>query len=238
MGDKQALESSNVSITDKQPPTPTQDRIAGKVPVDVIELLKESSVLVKNSFFLWHIIPNVEEGTGTFVDTGKPDACVLATDNHVMRNVRATVQLHDGSEHPANVLARDLAIDVAYLKVEGINDPQKNCPVLPLAERHEEGGTARPVASFGWVRGEPKVFNGTTREFIPRYKWGAPRLVGEDMQRNRAAFRIGGGPGQSGAAIVNEHGHILARVQGCGNGNILGIRASDLRESIHRIFGN
>ncbi len=86
-------------------------------------------------------VPGIGLGSGFFVH---PSGYML-TNNHVIEDAdRIRVQTSDGSDYPAEVLARDPAYDLALLKVR--NSSGRRFAVLPMGDSGEVGAGELVIA--------------------------------------------------------------------------------------------
>ncbi|MBX9567692.1 MAG: serine protease [Candidatus Obscuribacterales bacterium] len=162
-------------------------------------------------------------GSGFFVkESGYkgPERCEFATSNHVINPEkqldlsRLEITLDDGSRYSAKVLRQDKAHDLAILKLEGVNEPEKVCKSLPLADREPSDG--EEMIRLNRTRWETDFRYGKFLEQTNRNKQTLPELDGEDINRRMLAFdhyhnvshNFSGGP------YINSKGEIMAQHEG------------------------
>ena len=144
---------------------------------------------------------DVGGGSGFIIS---PDGLIV-TNRHVVDDASATytVVLADGSKHDAKVLARDTAIDLALIKIDG-----KNLPTLTLGDSDslQLGDT---VVAIGNALGE--FSNSVTRGIVSGINrtitagdMGGSEVIDQAIQTDAAI-----NPGNSGGPLLNLAGQVV-----------------------------
>jgi serine protease Do len=144
---------------------------------------------------------DVGGGSGFIIS---PDGLIV-TNRHVVDDASATytVVLADGSKHDAKVLARDTAIDLALIKIDG-----KNLPTLSLGDSDslQLGDT---VVAIGNALGE--FSNSVTRGIVSGINrtitagdMGGSEVIDQAIQTDAAI-----NPGNSGGPLLNLAGQVV-----------------------------
>lgn len=141
-------------------------------------------------------------GTGFIISS---DGLVL-TNRHVVTDVDAEyeVSMSDGATYTAEVLARDLILDIAVLKIQA-----ENLPVARLgsSEKIEIGET---VIAIGDALSEYQntvtkgVISGIGRRVIAADGFGSSEIIEEALQTDAAI-----NPGNSGGPLINIDGEVI-----------------------------
>jgi hypothetical protein len=120
----------------------------------------------------------------------------------VPTNDQATIKTADGKSMSGIVEKRDLANDLAMVRVDNVKDPAKECPGLPIADSH--GKLFDDTIAVAANR-EPAYFGGRVGGL---YKRGDVRVLealpGEDLERQMLAVKMRTGPGAAGAVLANS----------------------------------
>jgi S1-C subfamily serine protease len=137
----------------------------------------------------------IQEGSGWVVQED-----LIVTNAHVVAGERETqVQLHDGSDRDATVVAYDPARDLALLHVPGLG-----LPALPLRDAD--------VGDVGGVYGFP---GGGPLTISPFEVSEQMEAVGSDIyDRNRSTRQVlvlasNLNPGDSGGALIDPNGNVI-----------------------------
>jgi serine protease Do len=140
-------------------------------------------------------------GSGFIVS---PDGLIV-TNRHVVDDTAATytVVLSDGSKHDAKVLARDTAIDLALIKIDG-----KNLPVLTLGDSGSLQ-LGQTVVAIGNALGQ--FSNSVTRGIVSGIDrkitagdMGGSEVIDQAIQTDAAI-----NPGNSGGPLLNLDGQVI-----------------------------
>jgi serine protease Do len=133
-----------------------------------------------------------------------PDGLIV-TNRHVVDDTTATytVVFADGSKHDAKVLARDTAIDLALVKIDG-----KNLPTLSLGDS-DTLQLGQTVVAIGNALGE--FSNSVTRGIVSGINrkitagdMGGSEVIDQAIQTDAAI-----NPGNSGGPLLNLAGQVI-----------------------------
>lgn len=184
-------------------------------------------------------------GSGFFVkEAGYNGAerCEFATSNHVINPQkeldlsRIEITLDNEKRYSATVLHQDKAHDLAILRLDGVEDPEKVCKSLPLAEREPSAG--EELIRLNRTRWETAFRYGKFLEETNRNKQTLPDLDGEDTNRKMLAFdhyhnlanNFSGGP------YISSKGEIMAQHEGGQrSGYSLGTPAADIAIELKKL---
>ncbi len=140
-------------------------------------------------------------GSGFFITS---DGYIL-TNRHVLTDEDSgyTVTTHDGISYEAEVVSRDLNLDIAFLHIEG-----EDFDTLPLGDSEELrlGQTAMAIGySLGELRNSVSVgvVSGLVRDIYAREGFRVERLEG--MIQTDAAINLG----NSGGPLLNLKGEVI-----------------------------
>lgn len=187
-------------------------------------------------------------GSGFFVRSSSDKAgigqCELVTDNHVIDidkrlTTEIEVQLDDGTKHKATVIKKDPAHDLAFLKVEDITDPAKQCKPLTLSDEKLNIGDS--TVRLNRTRWEPDYRTGTYQRNAIRKDQDLPDLEGEDLNREFLVFNTFNSTGHqfSGGPYIDKSGKVVAIHEGGQSSDIsLATPASDIKEQLDELHGN
>ncbi len=154
-----------------------------------------STVYRQNWFF--EIIPQQGTGSGFLVDdTGR-----IVTNNHVISGARELeVTLPDQSKYRASVLTRDVANDIALLKIS----PRKKLPFLRLGDS-DPLLVGQKVLAIGNPFGlEGTLTTGIISSLGRSLRDESGRTL-ENMVQTDAAIN----PGNSGGPLLDSHGNVI-----------------------------
>lgn len=132
---------------------------------------------------------------------------LIVTNRHVVErdDVEYTVFTSDGKKYPARVVARDAALDVAMIKIEG-----NSFTALELGDS-EELTPGQSVIAIGNALSEFRntvsvgVISGLSRSIIAGDSTGQAELLDEVVQTDAAI-----NPGNSGGPLINLRGQVVA----------------------------
>ena len=133
-----------------------------------------------------------------------PDGLIV-TNRHVVDDTSATytVVLSDGSKHDAKVLAKDTAIDLALIKIDGKNLPTLllgDSDTLQLGDTVVAIGNALGEFSNSVTRG---IVSGVNRK-ITAGDMGGSEVIDQAIQTDAAI-----NPGNSGGPLLNLAGQVV-----------------------------
>jgi S1-C subfamily serine protease len=131
---------------------------------------------------------------------------LVVTNRHVVEDAAATytVVFSDGSKHDAKVLARDTAIDLALLKIDG-----KNLPTLSLGDS-DSLQLGQTVVAIGNALGEFSnsvtrgIVSGINRKITAGGTMGGSEVIDQAIQTDAAI-----NPGNSGGPLLNLDGQVI-----------------------------
>lgn len=183
-------------------------------------------------------------GSGFFADiAGAKDkaSCRLLTDNHVISlypelTVTLEVQLDDGSKYPGKVIKQVPSHDLAVIELEGVKDPQKQCPALKLADKEAAPGDT--VLRLNRTRWESEAYQGKYLGMEKRRDQQLPELEGENKDRDLMVFDIYNNLGQqfSGGPFLNKEGEVIAINEGAqGSRKGLATPAADIIKQLESL---
>lgn len=210
------------------PAAPNEDQslsaMVKKVPPAVVSIVisKEVSVMQPNDMFNFgpFSFDMGNGGQGQGGDTNSPTQKqtvgggsgfivspdgLIVTNRHVVDDTSATytVVLSDGSKHDAKVLARDTAIDLALIKIDG-----KNLPTLALGDS-DTLQLGQTVVAIGNALGE--FSNSVTRGIVSGINrkitagdMGGSEVIDQAIQTDAAI-----NPGNSGGPLLNLDGQVI-----------------------------
>lgn len=150
-----------------------------------------------------------------------PEQCELATSNHVITPEgkgldlqKLEITMDNGDRYEGHVIGRDPAHDLAFIKLDGVKDPEATCKSLPLMDRDPNmGETYTRISRNRWESDfrKGKYLGESTRE-----KMELPTLEGEDTKRRMLEFDafVSTGHSYSGAPFINDKGEIAALHEG------------------------
>ena len=139
--------------------------------------------------------PRRTSGSGFVID---PSGLIVTNAHVVEGEVTVQVKLADGRRFPARVVGLDRRVDLALIRVEGV----QNLPVLPLGDSN-----GLRVGEFVLALGHPFGLEQTVSFGIVSRK-GAPLAVaapGFDFIQTDAAIN----PGNSGGPLLNMAGQVV-----------------------------
>jgi len=142
-------------------------------------------------------------GTGFVISA---DGLIL-TNRHVVEDTQAdyTVLMNDGQKYPAKVLARDLAQDLAVIKIE-----KNNLPVLKLGDS-DKLEIGQSIIAIGNALGEFRntvsvgVVSGLSRSISASGDFGQSAEQLDNVIQTDAAIN----PGNSGGPLLNLAGEVV-----------------------------
>ncbi len=154
-----------------------------------------STVYRQNWFF--EIIPQQGTGSGFLVD----DSGRILTNNHVISGARELeVTLADQSKYRATVLTRDVANDIALIKIS----PRKKAPFLRLGDS-DPLMVGQKVLAIGNPFGlEGTLTTGIISSMGRSLRDESGRTL-ENMIQTDAAIN----PGNSGGPLLDSHGNVI-----------------------------
>jgi hypothetical protein len=212
-----------------------------ETPFSAHELLTENSQMVRTkswtSFAL--VIPNVEYGTGFFVDTGDSNRCVVAADTHQIHAL-PSVTLHDGKSFWASVIHQNEKTEMTYMELNGVPDPEITCKGVKLSEQADDFKAQRDVHLTGYPGssdGQQRTLTGISLPIGLRDAAFSTGFFSSPVNLSVAAFKIeGGGPGISGSPIFDSTtGAAIAVVAGGRSNIVLAKPISWVRDDIAEI---
>jgi len=134
-------------------------------------------------------------GSGFFVSSGAPNACEVATLNHVTESDRSiAIIMQTGTIYKAHPEKIDLPHEIAIYEVEGVKDPQHVCKPVELDTTPLKSGDKVLGLGDNEDPTHPGSYNGTFGAYVPRAEPERLGLLdlgeeeGEDMQRPVAWF--------------------------------------------------
>ena len=139
--------------------------------------------------------PRRTSGSGFVID---PSGLIVTNAHVVEGETGVEVKLADGRRFPGRVVGRDRRVDLALIRVDGV----QNLPVLPLGDSN-----ALRVGEFVLALGHPFRLEQTVSFGIVSRK-GAPLAVaapGFDFIQTDAAIN----PGNSGGPLLNMAGQVV-----------------------------
>jgi S1-C subfamily serine protease len=123
---------------------------------------------------------------------------LIATNAHVVGRGPVAVSLPDGSEHPARLLARDDALDLAFLRVDAAG-----LPVIPLGDS-QQLTPGDVVIAFGHPWG---VHGAATSGIVIGMGDRLPELARTGREWLAASLHLR--PGHSGGPMVDAQGRLV-----------------------------
>jgi S1-C subfamily serine protease len=182
-------------------------------------------------------LPGMEKrGTGFFVTAqghGASGTCEIATDNHVVAESlgKPRIELLSGEKFVGEVELNDPAHDTAVLKITGVENPAKTCPVLPLGSP-DSPSPGEPVARVSFKYSAAGLFTGESERFKAKKIAQDP---GEDMNRSIHIFDMNSAPGDSGSAIFNSSGKVTDLTWAAGKETTAGTPVDALKRDLDQI---
>ena len=145
---------------------------------------------------------DVGGGSGFLIS---PDGLIV-TNRHVVEDTTATytVVLNDGSKHNAKVLARDTAVDLALIKIDG-----KNFPTLPLGDS-DSLQLGQSVVAIGNALGQfsnsvtSGIVSGVNRQITAGDQLSGSEVIDQAIQTDAAI-----NPGNSGGPLLDLNGQVV-----------------------------
>lgn len=178
-------------------------------------------------------------GSGFFISADRDGKqCEIASVNHsVVPNSRlqldsVEVTLQDGSKFDAKLHRQDLAHDLAYLTISGVENADKVCKVLKLAEETPEPGENIVRISRKPSPSDAAFHAGKYIETIDRSSLDLIHLDGEDPTRKLYKLELSNQREQAfgGSPILNESGEVVAvHAGGLSGSETLAVPVSDLK---------
>lgn len=173
------------------------------------------------------------------VDNGPDSFCRLATDNHVVGTVssEARINLQDGKAYPFEVELRDVANDIAIVKVKGV--PSEFCQPIAVEKEPLALTPGDSVLKIGAREGEPNSTVGRVETYFRRSQaTGLPLLPGENAARPMLSVQtkdLMSHGGDSGGPILGAGGKAIAVMDAEGTGVIAGTPSNFLYDDLQKV---
>lgn len=210
----------------------------GGAVFDAHALLSEgSSQVVRTKSWKTHgyVIPDIERGSGFFVDAGDRERCIVAADTHQIHHF-PSVTLKDGRSYSASVIKANDRNEMTYLEVYGVPEPATTCKGVKLSQTDNSFTTPQAVFLVGYPRSSGGAQKTLTGEVVPvgvkqhgfyTGMFSTPKVL------DVGVFRIPGAePGTSGAPIFDDQGEVIAVVAGGSPQYTSGKPIAGIREDI------
>ncbi len=212
LGDFANTITQEVKVTDEQ--SAIID-VANKSTPSVVSIVvsKDVSKYYNNRYFndFWldqesnnSQLQEVGAGSGFVIDSNG----LIITNRHVVSDEDAsyTVVFNDGKQVEAKVLARDTILDIAFLKVEGV----ENLTALSLGSSSELK-VGQTVIAIGNALGEfsntvsSGIISGLSRDIVASDSQGANEESIENVIQTDASIN----PGNSGGPLLDINGNVI-----------------------------
>jgi S1-C subfamily serine protease len=173
------------------------------------------------------------------VENGSDSFCRLATDNHVVGSVSsdARVNLQDGKSYPFEVELRDVANDIAIVKVKGV--PSEFCQPIAVENEPLPLKQGESVLKIGARDGGPNSTVGQVETYFRRSQAdGLPLLPGENAARPMLSVQTNdrnSHGGDSGGPMLGLSGKAIAIMDAEGPGVIAGTPSNFLYDDLQKV---
>jgi S1-C subfamily serine protease len=155
-----------------------------------------TSTVYRRDFF-WNVYPEKESGSGFFIN----EDGLIITNNHVISgSAKLQVTLSDQSRYEASVLNRDVANDLALIKI----NPRKKVPTLRLGDS-EKVQVGQKVLAIGNPFGLSGTLTVGIISSLGRNIRDESERVLEGMIQTDAAIN----PGNSGGPLLDSQGNVI-----------------------------